>query len=190
MDWVEVSNKEILPEEGKTYWVTVNFLGGFVSEATYKKGKWYSDRRIMKDIVAWYPVAKPEMFKIPEPEGMEFPEYEVNDRGINKKIKINLLDDDKMREIGFTDFRKDTWYFSRMLKKEISFSLSINKKNPEDFRLDVLDNDFCQPYDYQSILSKNKEHQFAREIMALVEKHMEYLKISGIVEGHIYGEYI
>mgnify|MGYP007119899505 CR=1 FL=1 len=71
---------------------------------------------------------------------------------IDKNIKINVLEDKKMREIGFTDFRKDTWYFSRMLKKEISFSLSVNKENPADFRIDVLDDDFCQPYDYQSIL--------------------------------------
>ena len=191
MDWIKVSNKEVLPEEGKTYWVTVNFLGGFMAEATYKNGKWYSDRRkVMTDVVAWYPVAKPEMYKIPEPEGLVFPEFEVNERGINKNIKINVLEDKKMREIGFTDFRKDTWYFSRMLKKEISFSLSVNKENPADFRIDVLDDDFCQPYDYQSILSKNKNHQFAKEIMVLVEKHMAYLAESGIVEGHIYGEYI
>ena len=191
MDWIKISNKEILPEEEKTYWVTINFLGGFISEGTYRKGKWYDNRRhVMSDVVAWYNVPKPEIFKIPEPEGMVFPEYSINKNGNNKKLKVNILHEDRMRKFGFTDNKKDTWYYCRMLKGEISFSISINKENPEDFRIDVLDDDFCQPYDYQYMLSKNKNHKYAKAIMEKVEEQMEKLQSWGIVEGHIYGEYI
>ena len=39
---------------------------------------------------------------------------EVNSNGVNKLIKYNILSDEEMRDIGFTDYSKDTWYFCRM----------------------------------------------------------------------------
>ena len=36
---------------------------------------------------------------------------EVNSNGVNKLIKYNILSDEEMGDIGFTDYSKDNWYF-------------------------------------------------------------------------------
>ena len=123
---------------------------------------------------------------------------EVNSHGVNKLIKATILSDEKMKEIGFTDYAKDTWYFCRLIKFpnekryrgfEISFNVSIPKDN-SDIIIDVLDEDFCQPYDYQRILSKNPTHPCASIVKEQVEEWMKYLQDSGVLSGHVYGEYI
>ena len=77
-----------------------------------------------------------------------------------------------------------------MLEKEISFNISVSKADPKDFRIDILDEDFLQPYDYQSILQNNPNQKFAKFIMENVEKEMLRLKECGIIDGHEYGDYI
>ena len=86
---------------------------------------------------------------------------EVNSNGVNKSIKYNILSDEEMRAIGFTDYAEDTWYFCRMIKfpkghhgLDISFNVSIPKDN-SDIDIMVLDMDFCQIYDYQHLLNNN-----------------------------------
>lgn len=126
-------------------------------------------------------------------------DVEVNSNGVNKLIKYNILSDEKMRDIGFTDFSKDNWYFCRLIefpkdKKEyrgfeISFNVSIPKDN-SDIRIDILDEDFCQPYDYQYMLDKNPKFEPCLIVKEQVEKWMKYLQDSGVLSGHIYGEYI
>ena len=123
---------------------------------------------------------------------------EVNSNGVNKLIKYNILSDEKMKEIGFTDHSKDNWYFCRIIKfpntKEyrgfdISFNVSIPKDN-SDIRIDVLDEDFCQPYDYQYMLDKNPKFEPCLIVKEQVEKWMRYLQDNGVISGHVYGEYI
>ena len=119
-------------------------------------------------------------------------DVKTNKNGVSVKIKANILPEKEMREIGFTDYSKDTWYFARMLKgvKDISFNVSINKNNPQDLRIDILDENFCQPYDYQYILKKNPYFKPCLIVKNEVEKWMKYLEDSGVLTGHIYGEYI
>lgn len=123
---------------------------------------------------------------------------EVNSNCVNAKIKAHILSEKEMKEIGFTDCSKTTWFFCRSIKfpKEvryrnfdISFSLSI-PKDGSDIRIDVLDEDFCQPYDYQSMLRKNPTFEPALIILDQVEEHMKYLQSKGVLSGHIKGEYI
>lgn len=105
-----------------------------------------------------------------------------------------------MREIGFTDHAKDRWYFCRMLeypkdKKgryhgfEISFNVTI-PKDGSDFSIDVLDEDFLQPYDYQYMLNSNPDFEPALITKEQVEEWMTYLQDNGVLSGHKYGEYI
>lgn len=146
-----------------------------------------------------------------EPEGQEITKcteaeaetekVELNSHGVNAKIKAHILDDVKMREIGFTDYAKDRWYFCRGIdfkdakKKrglkniDISFSVTI-PKDGSDIRIDVLDEWFCQPYDYQYILKKDPGHKIANIVKEQVEYWMEKLQEEGVLEGHIKGEYI
>ena len=72
---------------------------------------------------------------------------------------------------------------------EISFSVTI-PKNGDDIRIDVLDEAFCQPYDYQRILHDHPDHKTAFIVQNEVEKWMYYLQEKGVLSGHIRGEYI
>ena len=121
---------------------------------------------------------------------------EVNSNGVNKLIKYNILSDEEMRAIGFTDYVEDTWYFCRMIKFpkghrgfDISFNVSIPKDN-SDIQIDVLDEAFCQPYDYQYMLDKNPNFEPALVVKEQVEDWMKYLQDSNVISGHVYGEYI
>lgn len=131
----------------------------------------------------------------------ETEKIELNSHGVNAKIKAHIFNDTKMREFGFTDYAKDRWYFCRGInfkgvkKKrglndiDISFSVTI-PKDGSDIWIDVLDEDFCQPYDYQYILKKHPEHKIANIVKEQVEYWMEKLQEEGVLEGHVRGEYI
>lgn len=125
-------------------------------------------------------------------------EVEVNSNCVNAKIKANILSDKEMKKIGFTDHNKTTWFFCRNIKfpKEIryrgfdiTFNVSIPKDN-SDIHIDVLDEDFCQPYDYQSMLRKNPTFKPALIILDQIEEYMEYLQSKGVLSGHVKGEYV
>lgn len=123
---------------------------------------------------------------------------EVDDKRLNINIQSHLLSEEKMREIGFTDFVKDRWFYSRTVQFprekryrgfEISFDVTI-PKNGDRLKIDVIDEDFGQPYDYQYMLNKNSQFEPALIVFEFVEKQMEYLQQQGVISGHIYGEYI
>ena len=116
----------------------------------------------------------------------------LNENYNNAAITINELPDEEMRKIGFTNYKKDTWYFTKNVlpKYDISFNLSIKKGNPKDWKIDVLDEDFCQPYDYQRMLEHDTKNSIPHIIEEEVEKIMKYLSECGIVFGHVVGEYI
>lgn len=194
--WIKTGNKEKTPEEGKIYWITkVSFGIPKVEEAAYMgKGKWYDKYNNTLKVEAWWDDAKSDPMPLEmTPPYIVFPEYELNKNGNNKNIKIHLLPDKEMRELGFTDYQKGYWYFCRSLCFNIIFDISINKKEPEDFRIDVLDDDFFQPYDYQFMLSSKahgKYNPVAIKVYEEIEKWMEYFKEKGIISGHEKGEYI
>ena len=134
-------------------------------------------------------------------------EVKVNSHGVNAKIKAHILSEDNMRRIGFhgkyyegTDHEEDCsyWYFSRGIRfpkekqyRNLDFDFDVHiPKDGSDIRIDLLDMDFCQPYNYQRILSKNPNHPIATIVNEQVEKWMKYLQDNGVLSGHEYGEYI
>ena len=132
---------------------------------------------------------------------------EVNSNGVNKLIKYNILSDEKMKEIGFhknyyegTDHEEYSpyWFFTKGIEfpKEkrwrhvaIDFDVRIPKDN-SDIDIMVLDMDFGQIYDYQHLLNNNPENERAKIVKEQVEMWMEYLQNTGVISGHVYGEYI
>lgn len=125
-------------------------------------------------------------------------ELQLNSKGVNEKIKAIILDEQEMRKIGFTDYNKEAWYFNKSIKfpkepryrgMDISFGVRI-PKNGSDIRIDILDEDFCQPYDYQVILESYPQHDIANIVKEQVETWMDYLQSSGVLSGHVEGEYI
>ena len=202
MYWIYVTDNK-KPKNNHYYWVCEKSFGSTTTiEAYYKNGKWYKDFynddfgydkvNITENVIAWYPVQKPDPIKLPKAEGELFSDFEVNQNGNNKKIVIHVLDEEKMRKLGFTDHREGYWYICKDIKglSDITFNLSVCKNNPLDYRIDILDENFCQPYDYQAMLSKDKTCKPALTCMKEVEKYMDWLTKEGIVSGHLKGEYI
>lgn len=122
----------------------------------------------------------------------------LNSHGVNSKIKAHILSDEEMKAIGFTNHYEPTWSFCRSIKFpqtkryrgfDISFVVSI-PKDGSDIRIDVLDEDFCQPYDYQYMLNKDPKFKPALITFEQVEEYMEYLQSKGVLSGHVKGEYI
>ena len=119
----------------------------------------------------------------------------LNSHGVNSEIKAHILSDEKMQLAGFRN-NENNWYYFYLLKfpntyrfAEISFSVTI-PKDGSDIEIDVLDEDFLQPYDYQRFLSNNPQHEFANLVKTQVEEQMSRLQDLGILSGHKYGEYI
>ena len=125
-------------------------------------------------------------------------EVEVNSNGVNAKIKAHILSDEEMKAIGFTNYYEPIWYFCRPIKfpktkRYRGFDISFSVKIPKDgsnIRIDVLDEDFCQPYDYQHMLNKDPKFKPALITLKQVEEYMEYLQSKGVLSGHVKGEYI
>lgn len=124
-------------------------------------------------------------------------EQDVN--GLNKKIGYNLLPEQEMRKLGFTDFREGYWHYSQTLHHgtargdfddDISFNVSFPKAGTERLRLDVLDEAFCQPYDYQRYLEDDPTHKFALGVREKVEKEMQKLSEANVLTGYEKGMYI
>lgn len=115
---------------------------------------------------------------------------ELNSKGTNAAIKANILDDETMREIGFTDRNEAKWCFNReILGIEISFDMTI-PKDGSDIEIVTIDEDFLQPYDYQRILESNPNFKVANMVKEHVEEWMQYLTDKGVIEGWHKGMYI
>ena len=124
--------------------------------------------------------------------------FEVNDHMNNAAICIDLLDDDLMRKARFTDLSEGYWYYCRDLEPlahGISFNLRVEKTNPKNWTIDVLDEAFLQPYDYQSMIQNEYEKnvetlgKFHWVVNSQVEYEMEHLTRLGIVSGWEKGDY-
>lgn len=124
--------------------------------------------------------------------------FELNEHGNNTAIKCHILDDDLMRLAKFTDLSDDRWYYCRFLRpvsNDISFNLAIDKKDPSKWSIDILDEDFLQPYDYQWMIKRELEGEkfdgdFHWQINEIVELTMEHLVRLGIISGWERGDYI
>ena len=119
----------------------------------------------------------------------DWPPCEVDEHGLNRAIEGHVLPDAEMRALGFTDHRADEWYYLRLLRDDISFNVTIPKDGGR-LRIDVLDEMFCQPYDYQSILRHNGDHPIAHQTYEDVEREMARLAEAGVITGHVPGDYI
>jgi hypothetical protein len=124
--------------------------------------------------------------------------FTLNSNGNNTKIKAHILSDKEMRKIGFSDYAKENWYYCRRVdfhkeKRYKTFDITFNvtiPKNGSEIGIDILDDDFGQPYDYQRMLKKDHNFEPALIVKEFVEDQMKYLQDAGVLSGHVYGEYI
>lgn len=102
----------------------------------------------------------------------------------NKMIYWNdSVDKETLKEFGF----RDNNYFMKMVYDGISLNIS---KRKNVLRIDVLDEDFLQPYDYQYILSLNPQHVVARQVKNNVDEILNEAQDVGIIEGFDSAHYL
>jgi hypothetical protein len=113
----------------------------------------------------------------------------LDQNGLNTAISASVLPEGDMRRLGFTDHKADTWYQCFPLQTGVTLNISI-PKNGSRFRLDVLDEDFGQPYDYQRHLEHNPNLEFAQKVKARVEFQLELLSKAGVIHGFTRSMYL
>lgn len=114
---------------------------------------------------------------------------ELDQNGLNMDINASVLPETKMRELGFTDHSKNNWYHCFRVGEGITLNVTIPKDGSR-LRIDVLDEDFGQPYDYQRILERNPNLEFAQKIKAQVEFQLELFSKAGVITGFTRGMYL
>lgn len=133
---------------------------------------------------------------------------EVNKHGVNAKIEGHILSDDVMKRAGFTDKyyagterEQDAgcWHMHKFIEFpkercyrnfEVVIYIKIPKDSTDTISIEVLDDDFMQPYDYQYILQHTPEHKTANIVKEQVEQLMQQLCAVGIITGWLPGMYI
>lgn len=122
--------------------------------------------------------------------------FAVNRNMNNVALKFNVIDDDRMRAASFErivprDGRPAYWCHDKRVKyMDLHCSLVIRVYDDGSWTLDVLDNDFCQPYDYQAMLERDPTFVFAGKIRDGVEQRLAYLRNQGILENWDFGAYV
>lgn len=110
-------------------------------------------------------------------------------RGLNTAINGNILPEEQMRELGFTDHSGKNWYYVQRVAQDITFNLTLPKDGGR-LSIDVLDEDYGQPYDYQAILKRSPKLDFAQNVKFQVEFLMQSFSDKGIITGYKKGMYI
>jgi hypothetical protein len=124
--------------------------------------------------------------RIPKPS-----KGDLTEKGFNKSIKIRENQTEfTLKEYGFTNHNEPTLYYHKNLGDDISFNLSVNKQTLHIEGIDVLDENFLQPYDYQEILTRDSKHKLASEIYHKVNKILTRLQDDLIIEGFQVGMYV
>lgn len=123
-----------------------------------------------------------------------YPEtVKVNKHGTNIAIQHHILPDEEMKKYHFKKNEDGVWSFvkTHTIHKTLDLCLWI-RLIPETgiTIIDILDDDFCQPYDYQGMLAKGTDNKYAIGAYEWVEMQMEYLQEAGILSGHNRGDYI
>ena len=121
---------------------------------------------------------------------------EINTHGNNAAIEVHILDDATMKLNGFKYFGgvptrpQDVphWYFCNRVYKDITFNFTIYSE--DNWQIDILDECFLQPYDYQVMYENGNCRSVVLTVMKNVNEIMDSLKHKGIISGWEVGDYI
>lgn len=101
-------------------------------------------------------------------------------------MKFNILKEEEMLAAGFTKTKKG-YYLCKKVAEDITLNIQLED---DSYKIDVLDESFLQPYDYQFILSVYPEFMFAKKVKASVENILCELQNKKILENYTKGQYI
>lgn len=116
-------------------------------------------------------------------------EVQLDENGLNNKIEGVILDESTMLSRGFRRMLKG-FYFGRTVGCEITLNIHIYDDPNKRLTIDVLDEDFCQPYDYQRIISMDSANTVAPKVKDRVDYWLEKLSREGIIVGFKRGMYV
>lgn len=119
----------------------------------------------------------------------EIRETEVDEKGQNKNLKFHVVDKDIMRNLGFRH-TGNTWVFCEGIDPEISINIRITDDCVGT--IDVLDDDFCMPYDFQDMIQRcrNKAPSVAIEVQHRLYSILDSMKTMGVLENWEWGDYV
>ena len=117
----------------------------------------------------------------------------LNKKKCNKKIHC-ISTDAELESYGFTDRIKKRWYYYRKIMPDITFNLTIDKKTRKA-TVEVLDENYCQPYDYQHMIylaihENRQPNEMAIVVHSKVQEKMKQLMEDGIIAGYNENDYI
>lgn len=156
-----------------------------VERLNYIKNCWETGNQSDRPVLEWF---KRCMLATEEHMIINF-DVPLNANHQNALIRANVLIDEEMRELGFTDCVEDTWYLCRRVSDDITFNVSINKKTAE-VEIEVLEEDFLQHFDYQEQIRRGRNDKYIVAIHDKVQNHMAWLMRNRIIEGYRLGDYI
>ena len=113
----------------------------------------------------------------------------LDERGQNANIKFHVLNKETMNSYGF-GYTYERWVFNVGLTDTISLNITISDDGKG--LIDILDDDFLQPYDFQSMIINNGDNAptIAKTTQKKVYEIMEGLVYGGIISGWNVGDYI
>lgn len=115
-------------------------------------------------------------------------ETEIDENGQNKNLRFHIIDESLMRSVGF----KHTYNFWILCNSINNVSIIIEITDDEIGTINVLDDDFCQPYDFQKMIADYGDNAPSLAIKIQYELYsiLDSMKTFGILEGWEWGDYV
>lgn len=114
----------------------------------------------------------------------------------NANIEFGNISEEELIKLGFRNNENDYYLCKNLIgKREITFNLTIYK-NDKRIKIDILDENFLQPYDYQSILKRQQFvnginiNSYSYRVHIKVQEIMKWLLDNNIIIGYQLGDYI
>lgn len=114
----------------------------------------------------------------------------------NANIEFGNISKEELIKLGFRNNENDYYICKNLIgKREITFNLTIYK-NDKRIKIDILDENFLQPYDYQSILKRQQFvnginiNSYSYRVHIKVQEIMKWLLDNNIIIGYQLGDYI
>ncbi len=106
-------------------------------------------------------------------------EFWKSNVGVRNNFHSHILSKDKMRDLGFTHYADDCWYFLRTVGEGISLNIVIADDN-SFLGIKVLLEDHLKPYSYEEALKE--DYKLAESVNIEVNKWLNYLQSAGVLE--------
>lgn len=118
----------------------------------------------------------------------EIRETEIDERGQNKNLRYHIVDKDIMESLGF-HHTGNVWMFCECIG---NIGIYIRITDDCTGTIDVLDDDFCMPYDFQYMIQKHKDKapKVAIEVQYKLYSILDSMKTFGVLENWEWGDYV